>query len=165
MPLRNNIVFLWRMLFSYNLACGVYFRVWKAYCVLLIWPTLWRWLQCSTLVKLLLLLRKIALHFPKKYLFQFCGAKCFDWQEFLKNYSCPEVTPCLHMSALAKWPLSTESCQELIIFLVIVGATCLSTTLEMTNFKDLKYDPDGGQPLFDWDCHQFCFSCREKGRG
>ena len=31
--------------------------------------------------------------------------------------------------------------------------------------RELKRAPGCGHPLFDWDCHQFCFPCREKGRG
>ena len=36
---------------------------------------------------------------------------------------------------------------------------------QVKNSKELKRAPGCGHPLFDWDCHQFCFPCREKGRG
>ena len=31
--------------------------------------------------------------------------------------------------------------------------------------KNLKHALGCGHPLFDWDCHQYCFPCREKGGG
>ena len=36
---------------------------------------------------------------------------------------------------------------------------------QVKNLRELKRAPGCGHPLFDWDCHQFCFPCREKGCG
>ena len=101
----------------------------------------------------------------------FCGAKHIDRQEFFKEiFLSRAVTPCLRMSVLAQYSLSTDDCRELfIVFLVDVGATRIfSCPCTDENLRRLKRAPGCGYPLFDWYYHHyrlplFCLSCRENG--
>ena len=86
----------------------------------------------------------------------FCGAKCINRQELLKEiFLSPEVTPCLRMSAHAQY-LSTDYCWELFIIFLVVGATHhFSWDHRCTEeiYEDLKHTPICGHLLFDWYYH------------
>ena len=121
-------------------------------------------------MKSFFLLRKIALPYPHKCLF--CGAKLCQPTRIFKNYPCRErwpvvcTCPCLgsdpcwqkvvKKSSLYLWPLWEQH--------VFLQLSRWSMNKWRTQ-KDMKCAPGCWHTLFDWDCHQFYFPCREKSRG
>ena len=117
------------------------------------------------------LLRKIALPYPHKCLVWFCGAKASTDESFNKDFSCREVTPLSANIRACADTVDESDCLETLHYIFgrtgssIVSSSIIMADSQVKNSKELKRAPGCGHPLFDWDCHQFCFPCREKGRG
>ena len=116
-------------------------------------------------------MRKIALPYPHKCLVWFCGAKASTDESFNKDFSCREVTPLSANIRACADTVDESDCVETLHYIFgrtgssIVSSSIIMADSQVKNSKELKRAPGCGHPLFDWDCHQFCFPCREKGRG
>ena len=72
-----------------------------------------------------------------------------------------------NIRACAEIVVESECLETLHYIFGHTGSSIVSTIsdAQVKNSKELKHAPGCGHPLFDWDCHQFCFPCREKGHG
>ena len=53
----------------------------------------------------------------------------------------------------------------LIQFLVVVEATRFLQSMAESQLKSTRRAPGCGHPIYDWDTHNHCFPCHEKGKG
>ena len=70
------------------------------------------------------------------------------------------------MSVHPHRPLSAGVYQEILIqFLVIVEARRFLQSMAESQLKSTRLAPGCGHPIYDWDTHNLCFPCCEKGKG